>query len=594
MRARLILSYILISLAALLVMFVYLHLSLKRMFSEQTVSKLVMKARMNGQHLSNTLPTNFSYDTVDEIVDNLDTEDFVRITFIDPSGTVWGDTAFDGDALKEMDNLQDRPEIQTALAEGKGDAIRFSDIHETEIRYFAIPVLRESLVIGVCRVAIPVHRMPGFSERLRSTYILAIGIGLASTLILGLIAAKIVTSPIRRFLRTAKLIADGRISVQVSNNSSDELGRLTQHFSQMADRVKHQIHEISQERDRLETILANMVEGVLLIDENFAIVYANPAAVLMLNLSADYRGNPLIEIIRDPRLQGLLTKSQDTRESAFAELKLVGTAERETEITAVPVVDEYLVVIHDVSQLRKLERVRVDFVTNVSHEIRTPLTSIQGFAETLLTGALNDSNTNRRFVEKILQQSSALSQFVTDLLDLSRLESGMATLTLEPCELGAFRAPLLNLLGPVFDDAKLTFDWEVADDMPLVMVDKRLMEQTFTNLIDNAIKYTSPGGKITVSSSISDSEVVVHIRDTGIGISSDMLPRIFERFYRVDKARSSEIRGTGLGLAIAKHILLQHDGRIWAESVLGEGSVFHFALPLRQIKTTNGHHGTRP
>ena len=594
MRARLILSYLLISLATLLVMFVYLHLSLKRMFSEQTVSKLEMKARMNGQHLSNTLPTNFSYDTVDEIVDNLDAEDFVRITFVDPSGTVWGDTAFDGYALKKMDKLQDRPEIQTALAEGKGDAIRFSGIHETEIRYFAIPVLRENLVIGVCRVAIPVHRMPGFSERLRSTYILAIGIGLASTLILGFIAAKIVTSPIRRFLRTAKMIADGRISVKVSNNPSDELGRLIQHFSQMADRVKHQIHEISQERDRLESILANMVEGVLLIDEKFAIVYANPAAVLMLNLSADYRGNPLIEIIREPRLQGLLTKSQNTRESAFAELRLVGTAERETEITAVPVVDEYLVVIHDVSQLRKLERVRVDFVTNVSHEIRTPLTSIQGFAETLLTGALNDSNTNRRFVEKILQQSSALSQLVTDLLDLSRLESGVATLTLEPCELGVFRAPLLNLFGPVFDDAKLTFDWEIADDMPMVMVDKRLMEQTFANLIDNAIKYTSAGGKITVSSSMSDSEVVVHIRDTGIGISSDMLPRIFERFYRVDKARSSEIRGTGLGLAIAKHILLQHDGRIWAESVLGEGSVFHFALPLRQIKTTNGHNGTQP
>ena len=594
MRARLILSYLLISLATLLVMFVYLNHSLRQMFSEHTVSKLEMKAHVTGQHLSNTLPTNFNYDTVDEIVDKIDTEYFVRITFIDPSGAVWGDTAYEGDALKEMDNLQDRPEIQTALAEGKGDATRFSDIHETEIRYFAIPVLRESLVIGVCRVAIPVHRMPGFSERLRLTYILAIGIGLASTLILGLIAAKIVTSPIRRFLQTAKMIADGRISVKVSNNSSDELGRLTQHFSHMADRVKHQIHEISQERDRLETILANMVEGVLLIDEKFAIVYANPAAVLMLNLSADYRGNPLIEIIRDPRLQELLTKSQDTRESAFAELRLVGTAERETEITAVPVVDEYLVVIHDVSQLRKLERVRVDFVTNVSHEIRTPLTSIQGFAETLLTGALNDSNTNRRFVEKILQQSSALSRLVTDLLDLSRLESGVATLTLEPCELGVFRAPLLNLFGPVFDDAKLTFDWEVADDMPMVMVDKRLMEQTFANLIDNAIKYTSAGGKITVSSSISDSEVVVHIRDTGIGISSDMLPRIFERFYRVDKARSSEIRGTGLGLAIAKHILLQHDGRIWAESVLGEGSVFHFALPLRQIKTTNGHNGTRP
>ena len=586
MRSRLIFSYVLISLATLLVTMVYLHHSLKQMFAEQTVPELELKARMISKDLSNALPTNFSYGTVDALVDELGTENFVRLTFVDTEGTVWGDTAYDEDDLKEVDNLQNRPEIQAALAEGSGGVTLYSDTQETNMRYLAMPVLRGDRFIGVCRVVLPTQGMQEFAAPFKSAYIPAIVIGLVSTLMLGLIAAKIITSPIRRFLRTAKLIADGRISIQVSNNSSDELGRLTQHFSQMADRVKHQIHEISQERDRLETILANMVEGVLLIDEKFSIVYANPAAVLMLNLSADYRGHPLIETIRDPRLQELLSKSQDTKKSAFAELKLVGTAERETEITAVPVVDEYLVVIHDVSQLRKLERVRVDFVTNVSHEIRTPLTSIQGFAETLLTGALNDPMTNRRFVEKISQQSSALSQLVTDLLDLSRLESGMATLTLESCNLAVFRAPLVNLFGPVFDDAKLTFDWEVSNDLPPVPVDKRLLEQAFANLIDNAIKYTLPGGKISVSSSISESEVVIHIRDTGIGISSDMLPRIFERFYRVDKARSSEVRGTGLGLAIAKHILLQHDGRIWAESVLGQGSVFHFALPLQQHQNT--------
>ena len=584
MRARLILSYVLISLATSLVIFVYLHHSLKQMFAEQTVPELEMKARIICEHLSNTLPTNFSYGTVDALVDKLDTENFVRLTFVDPDGTVWGDTAYDGDALREMDNLQNRLEIQAALAKGRGDVTRYNDIRGIDMRYFTIPVLREDRLIGVCRVVLPTQRMQELVERFKSAFILAIVIGLASTLMLGLVAAKIVTSPIRRFLRTAKLIADGRISIQVSNNSSDELGRLTQHFSQMANRVKHQIHKVSQERDRLEAILANMVEGVLLIDEKFAIVYANPAAVLMLNLSADYLGHPLIETIRDPRLQELLTKSRDTKESAFSELKLVGTAERETEITAIPVVDEYLVVIHDVSQLRKLERVRVDFVTNVSHEIRTPLTSIQGFAETLLTGALDDSSTNRRFVKKIFQQSSALSQLVTDLLDLSRLESGIVTLTLESRKLREFQEPLLNLFGPVFDDAKLTFDWKVPDNLPPIQVDKRLMEQVFANLIDNAIKYTPPGGKITVSAGICGTEIVVHTRDTGIGIPSDMLPRIFERFYRVDKARSSEMHGTGLGLAIAKHILLQHNGRIWAESVFGKGSVFLFALPLQRYQ----------
>ena len=201
MRNRLILSYVLISLATMLVIFVCLHHSLKQMFAEQTVSELDMKARVICEYLSNTLPTNFTHGTVDELVDKLDTENFVRITFIDSAGTVWGDTAYDGSALKELDNLQNRPEIQTALAKGKGDATRYSDLHETDMRYFAIPVLRENLLIGVCRVALPVHHMEGLVERFKSIFILAAVIGLVLTLILGLIAAKIVTSPFADFSR---------------------------------------------------------------------------------------------------------------------------------------------------------------------------------------------------------------------------------------------------------------------------------------------------------------------------------------------------------------------------------------------------------
>ena len=267
MRVRLILSYILISLTTLLVMFVYLHHSLKQRIAEQVISELEAQARVIGEKLSHTLPKNFSYRAVDRLVDKLDTENFVHLTFINSDGTVWGDTAHDGDALKEMDNLRNLPEIQAALAKGRGDAIRYSDIHETSMRYFAIPVLRENQLIGVCRVALPTHRMQELVTHIRSTLILAVVVGLVLTLLLSLIATEIVTSPIRRFLRTAQLIADGRTTSQVSGNSSDELGRLARHFSQMADRVKYQIHEVSQERDRLETILANMVEGVLLIDE---------------------------------------------------------------------------------------------------------------------------------------------------------------------------------------------------------------------------------------------------------------------------------------------------------------------------------------
>ena len=214
--------------------------------------------------------------------------------------------------------------------------------------------------------------------------------------------------------------------------------------------------------------------------------------------------------------------------------------------------------------------------------MRVPLTSIHGYAETLLNGALEDTNANERFVEKILQQSARLSQLVSDLLDLSHLESGEVKLELKPCEIDAFQGTILTLFEPVFEEADLTFEWQVPNHLPPVFADKQLIGQVLANLIENAIKYTPAGGVITISGEANDSEVIVHVKDTGIGIPAEVLPRIFERFYRVDKGRSREMGGTGLGLAIAKHILLQHGGRVWVDSSPGEGSVFHFALPLQR------------
>ncbi len=418
---------------------------------------------------------------------------------------------------------------------------------------------------------------------------MAIGAGFVFAILFSIITTEVTTKPIRDLTQATRLIAEGEFTSRVPVTPSGELEQLSRHFNQMADRIEGQIHEISQERDRMDSILSKMIEGVLLIDEQFAITDANSAAVTMLDLPVHYQGRSLIEIIHTPALRHLLEQATDTKEAAFAEINLAGITEGETEITIVPVGREYLVSLHDVSQLRKLEQIRVDFVANVSHEMRTPLTSIQGYAETLLNGALDDTDASQRFLEKILQQSSQLSQLVSDLLDLSRLESGEVVLKLELCEIKEFQDTILTLFGAAFDESNLTFEWEASDDLPVLLADKRLIGQVLVNLIDNAIKYTPAGGCIAVFAEASESEVIVHVRDTGIGIPSDALPRIFERFYRVDKARSREMApisdrdasgGTGLGLSIAKHILLQHGGGIWTESVPGSGSVFHFALPL--------------
>ena len=419
-------------------------------------------------------------------------------------------------------------------------------------------------------------------SQLRWLLLLAISAGLVFAILFSIITTNITTKPIRDLTQATKSLAVGKLNSRVSVAASGELGELSNHFNQMANRIETQIHEISRERNLRDSILSKMVEGVLLIDAQFAITYANSAAIMMLDFPAHYQALSLVEIISDPGLKRLLRQVTDTGKAGFAEITLVGPTERETEVIVVPVGGEYLVSLHDVSQLRKLERIRSDFVANVAHEMRVPLTSIHGYAETLLNGALEDTNANERFVEKILQQSARLSQLVSDLLDLSHLESGEVTLELKPCEINEFQGTILTLFEPVFEEADLTFEWRVPNHLPPVFADKQLIGQVLANLIENATKYTPAGGVITISGEADDSEVIVHVKDTGIGIPTESLPRIFERFYRVDKGRSREMGGTGLGLAITKHILLQHGGRIWVDSSPGEGSVFHFALPLQR------------
>ena len=579
-RIRLILNYIGIALVILLAMYGYLNHSLKRMLNEQITSELKAQAHLVRDFLTMTLPDTFSYEAVDALVDGLNIASDARLTFIGPTGIVWGDTERDGENLQRMDNHRNRPEILEALSDGMGIADRYSITVETTLRYFALPMFRQDEVIGVCRVALPMKKVDLIIGRLKQTLLLASGAGLVVAIFLSLTTAGTIIKPIRNLTRATKSLADGKITSRVPVPSSGELDELSRHFNQMADRIQTQLYEISQEHRRSETILEKMVEGVILIDSQRSIVYANPAAITILSLSEDYHQHPLIETIRDPVLGRLLEQAKETSEAAFDEIRLTGEIERETEVTVVPVANEYLVVIHDVSQLRKLEQIRADFVANVSHELRTPLTSIQGYAETLLNGTLSDAEMSQRFVAKILQQSSQLSQLISDLLDLSRLESGAIELKLTPCKMTEFQEPIVNLFGPAFDEFDMTFEWRIPDDLPNPLVDKLLIEQVFVNLIDNAIKYTPSGGIITVSSETNESEVIIYVSDTGIGITSDALPRIFERFYRVDKGRSREMGGTGLGLSITKHILLQHGGRIWAESVFGKGSVFKFALPL--------------
>lgn len=581
-RTKLILNCMGIVLVSLLAMYAYLDHLLKRDMGERVTDELTVQAHLTREFLLDKLPDTFSYEVVDSFVDRLGTTSGVNLTLIGNDGIVWGDTQRDGQQLRNMDNHLDRPEVREALAGRLGVIDRYDETLAISFRYLALPLMREGELIGVSRVALPMTDIDSVVDQSRWILILAICAGLVFALLLNIITTNVTRRPIRDLTQATKSLATGELNSRVSVAASGQFGELSNHFNHMADRIEAQIHEISRERNLRDSILSKMVEAVLLIDSRFAITYANSAAIAMLNFPLHYQALSLIEIISDPELKNLLRQVADTEKAGYAEITLVGTTERETEVIVVPVADEYLVSLHDVSQLRTLERIRSDFVANVAHEMRVPLTSIHGYAETLLNGALEDTGANERFVEKILQQSARLSQLVSDLLDLSQLESGETELELRPFEIAEFQDTILTLFEPVFEEASLKFEWIIPDHLPVVMADKQLMGQVLVNLIENAIKYTPAGGSITISAEANESEVIVHVRDTGIGIPTEAIPRIFERFYRVDKGRSREMGGTGLGLAIAKHILLQHDGRIWVDSSAGEGSVFHFALPLQR------------
>ena len=521
------------------------------------------------------------------------------MTFIDLEGVVWGDTERDGAALRAMDNHLKRPEVQDALQFGSGIRERYSDTTQTEFRYYAMPIYKqtsqngEGTLIGICRVALPMEAVNTAIGNLRRMVLLASVAGLILTIVFSVFSIKIITKPIEKLTQMTQSVAAGKIDSRVPIDSKNELGQLSRNFNLMADTVQEQIDKISEEHRRLETILTDMGEGVLLVNGAFEITYANPMAISMLSLPNAYVGKALIEINRIPELQTLLQVAEQTETAAFAEIRLGNLTEPEAEVTVVPVAtgEEYVIVIHDVSKERQLERIRADFVANVSHELRTPLTTIRGYAETLLSEDATRTKAQEQFVVKILNHTSRLSRLVSELLELSRLESGDVELKRTPCHLNIFYEPILDVFEPILEEAELVLKWEIPESLPKVSVDQQLFMQVLVNLIDNAIKYTPDSGTITVSveirtseafegSNITAEEIIVCIQDTGIGIPMESQPRVFERFYRVDKGRAREMGGTGLGLAIAKHIVLCHNGEIWLESSLGEGSVFYVAIPL--------------
>ena len=509
-----------------------------------------------------------------------------RLTIILPDGRVVGDSE---EAPAKMDNHARRPEIRVALEGRSGAATRYSTTLQQEMMYVALPVRSNDQIIGCVRTALPIASV---DKALETVLFHVINSGILIALIAALISlwvSRRISRPLVEMKRGAERFAGGELDRRLPVYKGEEMGGLAEAMNQMAAQLNDRLQTVVSQRNEQEAVLASMIEGVLAVDHQERILRINQAAATLLGTNPELAvGRSLQEVVRKPELQRFITESLQSRTSIEADMTLLYQGEErflQTHGTPLRGSDGQtigaLIVIRDVTRLRRLENLRRDFVANVSHELRTPITAIKGAVETLLAGANENPEDSQRFLEIANRQSDRLNAIIEDLLSLSRLERDA-----ESDEVARTHERLLPILESALQSCSSIAKSREVDvnlfcsEELVANVNSALLEQAVINLVDNAIKYSESRNFVTVESWQEGEQVMIKVQDRGQGISKAHLPRLFERFYRVDAARSRAVGGTGLGLAIVKHIVQAHNGGVTVHSTPGEGSVFTISLPV--------------
>ncbi|MHC1698218.1 MAG: two-component system histidine kinase PnpS [Geobacteraceae bacterium] len=508
-----------------------------------------------------------------------------RVSIIRTDGKVAGDSELTDTELLKLENHASRPEFIQAIENGQGVATRFSATLGTNMIYTALPFQTTSGQPGVIRLALPLSRVDAAMTSLGTILGASLLLAVICSLLLSYILSFITSRPLRSMAAAAALIGKGEFGSRIPISSSDEIGELAEVLNEMAEKTESQLERISAEKNRLDTILRGMGEGVIVTNDSGIVTLANPAFRALFSLDQSCIGKALIEIARQPSLNNALKKVLNSREELLEEMVMLVPEEKNILTHWVPLLEESkligtVAVFHDITDLKMLEKIRKDFVANVSHELRTPVSVIKGYAETILSEGQNlPPEKLVQFIEVIHSHAERLAHLISDLLTLSRIESG--AIPLEPVPVSILSA--VNRVTHLLEQKALSKQVSLTKTdalatLPDIQADPDKLEQILINLLDNAIKFTPAGGTVTVDAADLGDRVRIDVKDSGIGIPSKDIPRIFERFYRVDTARSRELGGTGLGLSIVKHIVQAHGGSVAVESTPGAGSIFSFTL----------------
>jgi two-component system phosphate regulon sensor histidine kinase PhoR len=511
-----------------------------------------------------------------------------RVTLIAPDGQVVGESQRPPEPQGLIENQADRPEVRAALAGRRGRDLRRSATVEAPLLYVALPVRDAARLVGVLRLALPLSAVTDSYATLRGVMLLGGALALAIAFGIGLFVAGRVTRPVVEMQSIARQMSQGNFLVRAPTRSPDEIGTLGRSLNVLASRLREKIEDLEHEQAKVTAILDGMVEGVIAVDAHEHILVMNERARGIFALGA-VRGErkPFLEVIRNADLHEVFRSSRVAApgELVRREVSLTSPEGRVLQVHGIPLLlaggeKGVVIVLHDITELRRLEQVRTEFVANVSHELRTPLTAIHGYVETLLAGALEEPEHARKFLDIVHRQTERLGRLINDLTDLSNIELGKVRLDLAPTRLAEVLDSTLAVLRPRAAAGGVTVSADLPPALPPVKADHDRLAQILINLVDNAIKYTPRGGFVKISAAATPESVAVSVEDSGVGIPAADLPRITERFYRVDKARSRELGGTGLGLAIVKHLVHAHGGELAIQSEQGKGTTVRFTLPV--------------